>query len=200
MTVQAIVGAKSRSQSAVTAPALATSSPQPEGGLRWYVVMTQPGKEQFAVQNLANQGFRSFLPRQQTTYRHSRRVGTRLAAVFPQYLFITLDPAKQRWRAVNGTLGVRRLIGSADGPLPVRIGVVETMLASCDDNGVLKFHTPTLKPGDRVRLVAGPFAGVLGSLQSLSASGRVRLLLEIISGEIQASADLADLSPEPEPR
>jgi transcription antitermination factor NusG len=162
-------------------------------GERWYVVMTQPNKEHFAVENLTAQGFRSFVPRQSVTYKHARRVSTRLAPVFPQYLFVILDPDAHRWRAVNGTFGVRRLINDGDRPVPVRAGVVETLAASCDASGLLIFRTATLKAGDRIRLVSGPFAGALGSLQSLDASGRVRLLLEIMSGRITGTADAGDV-------
>jgi transcription antitermination factor NusG len=160
---------------------------------RWYVVMTQPNKEYFAAENLTAQGFRSFVPRQSVTYKHARRFSTKLAPVFPQYLFVILDPDAQRWRAVNGTFGVRRLINDGDRPAPVRVGVIETLAASCDASGVLMFRTATFKAGDRIRLVSGPFAGALGTLQSLDASGRVRLLLEIISGRITGTADASDV-------
>jgi transcription antitermination factor NusG len=160
---------------------------------RWYVVMTQPNKEHFAAENLAAQGFRSFVPRQSVTYKHARRISTRLAPVFPQYMFVILDPDAQRWRAVNGTFGVRRLINDGDRPAPVRAGVVETLAASCDARGVLIFRTAAFKAGDRIRLVSGPFAGLLGTLQSLDASGRVRLLLEIMSGRVTGTADPSDV-------
>ena len=156
---------------------------------RWFVVMTQPHKEDLAAQNLRNQSFLTFLPRQLTTVRHSRRTLQKLNPVFPQYLFVSLDPAKQRWRAVNGTLGVRNLLAGPAGPLPVRAGVIETMLASSDERQVLKFHQPGLKPGDKVRLISGPFAGMLGSLYSLDAPRRVRLLLEIMNGAVLASVE-----------
>ena len=41
-------------------------------GERWYVAMTAPRKERIAEINLANQGFRAFLPRQLATRRHAR--------------------------------------------------------------------------------------------------------------------------------
>ncbi len=185
-------------ESELTPPDVGSSFPKGEAVVRWYAVMTQARKEHFAAQNLQNQGFRSFVPRQMATYRHARRFTTRLAVVFSQYIFVAMDPSLQRWRSVNGTLGVRTLVGNSDGPVPVRAGVVETLLASCDRNGVLMFHSPSaLKPGDRVRLVAGPFAGALGSLQSLDGSGRVRLLLDIMGGKITAISDIANVSREP---
>ena len=65
-------------------------------------------------------------------------------------------------------------------------------MTSCDHLGILKFRS-ALEPGDRVKLVAGPFAGAFGSLQSLDASGRVRALLEIFNGKIVTSVNVADI-------
>ena len=168
---------------------------QTDGSERWYVVMTQAKKEQFAAENLRNQGIRCFVPLQTTTYRHARRFSTKLAPAFPQYAFVILDPKAHRWRVVNGTFGVRRLICDARGPVPIRSGVVETLVASCDVKGVLAFQDSSLKPGDSVRLVSGPFAGAFGALQSLDASGRVRLLLEIMNGSVSVTADAGAVAP-----
>jgi transcriptional antiterminator RfaH len=49
------------------------------------------------------------------------------------------------------------------------------------------------RPGDRVRLIAGPFAEQLGVLERLDGNGRVSLLLEILGGTIRLSASQADV-------
>ena len=95
-------------------------------GERWYVAMTAPRKERIAEINLANQGFRAFLPRQLATRRHADKFRTALAPVFPRYLFVIVDLERARWRSVNGTIGVQRLIADAERPIAVAPGVVET--------------------------------------------------------------------------
>jgi transcriptional antiterminator RfaH len=158
-------------------------------GERWYVAVTQPLKERYAAENLVNQGYRHFLPLQLSTSRHARRFRTRLAPVFPRYLFVILDPHRGRWRCINGTFGVQHLIAEGDAPLAVRPGVVETLVASSDPRGVLVFRPSSLTPGDRVRLVSGPFAGALGVLHGLEASGRVRVLLELMGAPTPVRVD-----------
>jgi transcriptional antiterminator RfaH len=147
---------------------------------RWYLVHSLPNREEFAVQQLCRQSFSVFLPKILKSVRHARRIQTKLAAYFPGYLFVRLDLGRDRWRSVNGTFGVGYLVGPGDRPQPVPLGVVETMLSCSDDRGVLSFQE--LQRGQRVRMTAGPFAEQIGILDRLDATGRVRVLLEIMGG------------------
>ena len=158
-------------------------------GERWYAAMTAPRKETIAELNLANQGFRVFLPRQLATRRHAHQFRTALAPVFPRYLFVIIDLERTRWRSVNGTFGVQRLIADAERPIAVASGVVETLIQSTDTNGALVYRTDEFAAGDRVQLRSGPFAGSLGVLQRLDGAGRVQILLELLGGSVKVSID-----------
>jgi len=150
---------------------------------RWYAVYTLPSREFEAARHLEKQGFRAFLPRRLKTVRHARKVQTKVAAFFPRYAFVALDPERHRWRSVNGTFGVVSLIGNGGAPMPVPRGVVETLVASTDKRGLLCFQEP-LEPGQRVRLLAGPFAEQFGVLERVDENGSVRVLLDIMGGRI----------------
>lgn len=108
--------------------------------------------------------------------------------MFPRYIFIILDVGRLRWRSVNGTLGVQRLITDGERPLAVARGVVETLIQSSDQRGALIYKADDLAIGDRVELVAGPFAGSLGVLQRLDGAGRVQVLLELLGGAVKVTA------------
>ena len=60
------------------------------GGERWYVVHTRTHRENTAQAQLANQGFRTFMPRLEKTVRHARKTALILAPLFPRYFFIAL--------------------------------------------------------------------------------------------------------------
>jgi transcription antitermination factor NusG len=156
-------------------------------GDRWYVAMTLPRKERVAAANLENQGFRSFLPLQLVTHRHARKFRTELVPVFPRYIFAILNIDTQRWRSVNGTFGIARLITDGERPLWVPPGIVETLILSSNRRGALMFE-PDLAVGDKVRLLAGPFAESLGVLERLDGAGRVQLMLDLIGGSVKVSA------------
>jgi transcription elongation factor/antiterminator RfaH len=156
---------------------------------RWYALNTLPHREFRAKCQLENQGFRVFLPQRLKTVRHARKLTNVQAPFFPGYLFVELDLTVQRWRSVNGTFGVSSLVMAGERPLPVPEGIVETMLASVGDNGMLRFER-TLNAGTEVRLIAGPFAEQLGILEGLNDSGRIRVLLNIMGGTIRVHVPL----------
>jgi len=159
---------------------------------RWYVVMAQPRNEEMALTHLARQGFKAFLPRRWTTKRGARGFRRQLQPVFPRYLFVEFDPDLDRWRSINGTYGVSRLVAFGEWPTPISHQIVETMLASTGEDTALVF-TDTLSPGDRVRLISGPFAEQLGVLERLDDQGRVQLLLNFLGSRVRLTTSKADI-------
>jgi transcription antitermination factor NusG len=154
-------------------------SSETQGVGRWYVVHTQPHREQVAAWNLANQGFSVFLPQQIRTRRHARRIESVRAAYFPCYLFILLDLSRDRWRAINGTPGARRILARGHLPDPVQTGLVEQMMSCTDGNGLLRLGQD-LQAGQPVEVIDGPFGDLIGTLDSLPASDRVQVLLDLM--------------------
>jgi transcriptional antiterminator RfaH len=157
----------------------------PLGNERWFAAMTQPHREGVAVDNLQRQGFYTFSPLERVVRRHARKTIATTAPVFRGYVFVRLDPLRARWRSINGTLGVRSLVTSGDAPLPVQVGVVETLIASTDADGFLKFVDP-LQPGMTVRLREGPFADQLGVIERLDGRNRLILLMSLMGGQVRA--------------
>ncbi len=81
-----------------------------------------------------------------------------------------------------------------EGPVPVIRGAVETLLASSASSGVVLFCS-AMRPGQRVQFVAGPFAEQLGTLEQLGNAGRVRVLVEMMSGRIPVELERSDVIP-----
>jgi transcriptional antiterminator RfaH len=154
---------------------------------RWYVVKTLPRREIFAGQQLENQGFTVFLPKQVKTARHARRIRTSLAAFFPSYLFVRLDLEHQRWRSINGTYGVSHLVTQGERPVPAPVGVVEDLIAAADERGVM-VEGPWLEIGQQVRITHGPFVDQLAVIDRFSNSEGVRVLLEIMGAIVPVEA------------
>jgi transcription antitermination factor NusG len=152
---------------------------------RWYVVRSLPKRETAALDNLNRKGLRAFVPARRKTVRHARRLSEVRAPIFPCYLFAILDLERDRWRSVNTTVGVAELV-SADGkPIPVPQGIVETLIRRFDERHSGSSYDD-LRPGQQVRIVAGPFAEALGTLDRLDGPERVAVLLHFINGEIRA--------------
>ncbi|MBP6689806.1 MAG: hypothetical protein KA153_07430, partial [Hyphomonadaceae bacterium] len=85
---------------------------------RWFLVNTQSGREQLASLHLARQGYRPFVPSSWRSIRHARKIRTVRAAYFPGYLFVPLDLERDRWRPIDGTVGVLRIVKASGRPQP----------------------------------------------------------------------------------
>ena len=161
-------------------------------GERWFVVQALARREAKAQFHLRQQGFRVFLPVVTRTVRHARKTRSANLAAFPGYLFVALDLLRHRWRSVNGTFGVSRLVMGDSFPLPVPPGIVETLLDYRDKGGVCRFDRD-LVVGQPVRVMSGPLAEALGKLVRLDGAGRVQVLLEILGGHVRTTLDRAAL-------
>ena len=153
---------------------------------RWYVARTLPQRELQAAQQLNNQGFRTFVPRYWKNRRHARKVETISAPLFPRYIFVIVDQTRDRWRSINGTIGVDRLLMYGGEPQAVPQGVVESLVAAGDAQGNISFGF-NLKEGQAIKVMAGPFAELVGQLERLDDGGRVRVLLEILGGKVRVA-------------
>lgn len=153
---------------------------------RWYVVHTRPHAESRAVMHLQWQGYRSLCPRYRRIVRHARRAKSVLAPLFPNYLFVYLNLGCDPWRAVNSTHGVARLVMQGEMPQPLPQGIVEELLVRTRADGALDW-TPSFKIGQAVRIVDGPFAEFVGTLEHLDAAGRVRVLLDLLGRSVSVA-------------
>ncbi len=158
----------------------------------WFVVRSLPRQEAKAEYNLRHQGFRTFLPRIPKTTRHARKLRHVLAPLFPGYMFVIIAPDRDRWRAINSTIGVASMIMACERPLPVPGGVVDRIIECVCQDGILRGYDELVE-GQRVRLLSGPFAEMIGNLERLDPNGRVKVLLDIMGGAVPAYVDRAAL-------
>src|SRR5207244_8206446 len=161
---------------------------------RWFLVHTQPKSEWRAKLHLGAQGFRTYLPEIQKTIRHARKLSTVRAPLFPRYLFITLDLERDRWLSVRSTVGVSRLFTTKDGrPVPVPVGIVESLIEHSD--GTVTRLDAGLVKGQQVRILCGPFADFIGTLERLNEAGRVQVLLKLMGSAVPVSLHRSALMP-----
>jgi transcription elongation factor/antiterminator RfaH len=144
--------------------------------------------------HLEAQGFRPFLPYIQKTIRHARQLRTVRAPLFPRYMFVILDLGRDRWLSVRGTVGVSSLFTCEDRPVPVPNGVVEGLITRTDEANLTRFDAG-LTAGQPVRILSGPFADFVGTLERLDAAGRVRVLLTMMGTAVPVALHRSALLP-----
>jgi transcriptional antiterminator RfaH len=165
-----------------------------EANERWYLVHTLPHGERRAQLHLGAQGFRTHFPTIERTIRHARQLRTVRAPLFPRYIFLILDLGRDRWLSVWGTVGVSSLYTCNDRPVPVPEGIVETLIANSDEANLSLFASG-LATGQSVRILSGPFANFVGTLERLDAAGRVRVLLEMMGTAVPVAVRRGAICP-----
>ncbi|MGL4303523.1 MAG: transcription termination/antitermination protein NusG, partial [Sphingomonas sp.] len=156
----------------------------------WHVVQAQPHRETRAAQELENQGFRTFLPCCLRRRRHARQTSMVSTPLFPGYLFVAFDVLVQRWRSINGTVGVVRLVTAMDCPLPIARGVVEGLMARRDADGYIPLPTrDQFARGDVVRVAEGSFADALGLFEEVKDHDRIAILLDLLGRKVRVLID-----------
>jgi transcription elongation factor/antiterminator RfaH len=161
---------------------------------RWFLVHSLPRGEMRAETHLRMQGFRTYLPRIIKTIRHARKFRTALAPLFPRYLFIALNLDRDRWLSVRSTVGVSCLFTCAGLPVPAPAGIVEALLEH-DANASLISTYGGLNEGQLVRILSGPFADFVGTLDRMDEFGRVRVLLDVMGRAVPIVLCRTSLSP-----
>jgi transcriptional antiterminator RfaH len=155
-------------------------------GARWYVVQTQVNGEAKAAQNLQRQGYEVYLPRYLKRRHHARKMDFTAKPLFPRYMFVAINVATQRWRSIQSTFGVTRLVCNGEDPAAMPDGAVAALKAREDDKGFVKLDLrPAFAPGDKVRVLAGAFMDNAGLFNGLADHDRVSILLDILGRKVR---------------
>ena len=152
----------------------------------WYLAQLKPGGLDRAVLNLERQGFTTFMPHRDVTSRRGPRLTTRRRPLFPGYLFVRVDPESSPWRVINNTYGVARLVSLAGAaPSKVPSGLVEDLVARTGADASFVATEQEFRAGERVRLIAGPFAEQVAQIEKIPEANRIHVLLEIMSRSVR---------------
>lgn len=161
----------------------------------WYVVQTQPNAERKAALHLQRQDFSVYLPQYLRRWRHARKTELRPAPFFPRYLFVAMDIAQARWRAIRSTIGVSALVCNGERPAPVPAGVIEDLRAREDVSGLLPLRAAMpFETGDAVTVVDGGLAGAGGFFDCYEDDDRVVLLLDLLGRQMRVKLPAATIA------
>jgi len=169
-----------------------------EDGIRWYVVHTHARGEQIACENLERQGFTTIMPRYRKRRRHARKTDWVKAPLFPRYLFVAIDMAKARWRAIASTVGVSHLICEGDRPLAVPERVVEELRSRMRRDGIVDIaEAPPFAPGEVVKMTGGAFSDHTALFRKMTDDERVVLLFDLLGRQVEVRLPLNQVAAYP---
>src|SRR5690242_11009723 len=117
--------------------------------LDWYLMHCDPRRDRQVERLLSLHGFETFAPLiPKTRSRNGNK------PLFPGYVFTRLNLDRGDAAATSRLPGVRGLVEIGGGPCSVHASAVSAVRQRVQ-SGV--FRTPDMKPGDRVRVINGPF-------------------------------------------
>ena len=158
----------------------------------WFLVHTYSGSEKKALINLQERikGYgvedrilKVILPVDyySVVERGKRKVKPR--RVFPGYLIVQMILDDQTWFVVRNTPGVLGFVGSGGKPTPLTEKEVEVLLNRVGEEEARE--KMNFEVGDRVKILAGPFKDMEGTVQEIDeAKGKSKVLLEMFGREM----------------
>lgn len=153
----------------------------------WFVAQLKPGGLNRAVLNLQKQGFGVFSPAQRASRVKSRKALADRKPLFPGYLFVSFDPADSGWATINNTRGVARLVlNDPRHPVPLPRQLVAGLMARCDATGLLR-PPENLGAGDRIRVLAGPFAEYVTLIEEMQEDDRIGVLIDLMGRQVRTA-------------
>jgi transcriptional antiterminator RfaH len=159
----------------------------------WFILQFKSNAHRQANKNLQQQGFETFLPLNNITSRKASRFTNVTQPLFPGYMFVKFDVTNPRWNKINSTYGVLRLITFNSILKSIPTEVIESLIKRCNMSGKL-LPVKKLKKGDQVKLIEGPFANFIATIESYQSDERVWILMDLMGREAKIQSPLFALS------
>lgn len=145
----------------------------------WIVLRTRAACEYQALRNLSLLGVTAYLPRLAEIRRRGFSRQAQQYPMFPGYIFAQPHDGLPTIYGVTGAVMRGDKLAQVDG------GIIDEIKRRENSAGVIDLGEETLAaihPGDHVRIVAGPFADLVGRLCKLK-NGRERAIVLLDESE-----------------
>ncbi len=169
---------------------------------RWYVVHTYSGHEnkvaanlrqRIETQKLTHKIFEIVVPtRNVVKVAHGKKEEIK-EKIFPGYILVKMILDDDSWLAVRTTQGVTAFVGAGNKPTPISEREVDAI------RKFMAMEAPkykaTFSVSEAVKIVDGPFADFLGSIESIDEEkGKVKVLVSIFGRETPVELDFLQIA------
>ncbi len=186
------------------APQVAPETPkiQAPSNAKWYVVHTYSGhenkvatnlKQRIETMKLEGKIFDIVVPtRNIVTVKHGKKEEQK-EKIFPGYILVKMVLGDESWLAVRTTQGVTAFVGAGNKPTPISEKEVDTILK------FMQMEAPKYKAsfsvGEAVKIVDGPFADFLGTIDTIDEEkGKIKVLVSIFGRETPVELDFLQIA------
>jgi transcription antitermination factor NusG len=158
----------------------------------WYAAYTSANHEKRVAEQLGVRSVEHFVPLYESVRRWKDRKVRLHLPLFPGYVFVRLA-LSDRLRVLQ-VPGVARLVGFNGLPCAMPDSEIEALKAGLA-SGVCAEPHPYLTVGRRVRVKAGPLAGMEGILTRKRNGARFVISLDLIMRSVAVDVDALQLEP-----
>lgn len=184
------------------APIIEEEKPKAPDNAKWFVLHTYSGHENKVsaairqradAMNVGNKVFEIVVPTRDTvTVKRGKKEEVK-EKIFPGYILVQMILDDDSWLVVRTTPGVTAFVGIGNRPTP---------LSEKEVDAIVKFsqlQAPKFKAafsiGEAVKIIDGPFADFLGSVDSIDeAHGKLKVLVSIFGRETPVELDFLQVS------
>ena len=171
----------------------------------WYVVNTYSGHESKVQEKLLSRaqtmGFQDYIFRvvvPEETVTETLKDGStkeKVKKMFPGYILVEMIMTDEAWYVVRNTPGVTGFIGSSGKgakPTPLQPYEVDKILGNM---GISRIDVDKeLTEGAKVKIIAGPFNGMYGKVDTVDLpSQKVMLLVDLFGQETSVEVELGQI-------
>ncbi len=171
---------------------------------QWYVVNTYSGHENKVKEKLEMRAesmdmkdniFRVIVPEQKVIEEKDGVTKEKIKKLFPGYILVEMVMSDEAWYVVRNTPGVTGFIGSSGKgakPTPLQPYEVDNILNSM---GMSRIDVnKELEVGSKVKIISGPFSGMLGVIDSVDvASQKIMLLVDLFGQETSVEVGMSEI-------
>jgi len=176
--------------------------PQARDLAKWYIVHTYSGHEDRVAKALTqraetmgfiNRIFDIIVPTRDTIKVSQGKKESIKERIFPGYLIVKMILDDESWLLVRTTPGVTAFIGAGNKPTPISEKEVEAI------QKFMKMEEPLYKTsfsnGEAVKIVDGPFADFLGTIDEIDETkGKLKVLVSIFGRETPVELDFLQVT------
>lgn len=170
----------------------------------WYVVNTYSGHENKVKEKLEMRAssmgmedyiYRVVVPEQKVIEAKDGKEKERNVKMFPGYILVEMVMTDEAWFIVRNTPGVTGFIGSSGRgakPFPLTPEEVDRILGS---QGISRLEIGNeLNIDDKVKVIAGPFAGMYGTVKSMDVEHQqVEVIIDLFGQETVVELALTEI-------
>jgi len=170
---------------------------------KWFIAKTMTGqenkvshglKERIVNLKLTEYFSRILVPEETVVTNVSGKKRTLKKKFFPGYILIKMIMNDRTWHLVKDTDKITGFVGgTTTNPLPISEEEAAYMLGQVEDGFKKPRTSISFSEGETVKVIEGPFASFIGTVEAVNEKGKVRVNVSIFGRPTPVELDLSQV-------